>query len=286
MELRTLESLVTLAEELHFGRAAERLFISQPALSKQIRNLEDEMGIILIERTQRHVALTSAGEVLVNHARSILGEVEASKVATMRAAQGKIGELTLSFTDSALYSFLPKVIRMFRQRYPDVDLKLFEGSPAQQVEQVQSRVVDTAMTYFPVPSDLCHKIVHEEAVIAVVPDDHRLAHHDQISIQDLADQPFISHPPSLAPELHAQVVRQWETLGFRPNIVQEAASKQTIVSLVAAGIGVAMIPESLKALRRDGVTYLPLQEEFIFTTIAVWHPDNHNPTLTNFLAII
>lgn len=285
MELRYLESFVTLADELHFGRAAERLYISQPALSKQIRILEEDVGVMLLERTQRHVALTSAGKAFLDHARHILKDIGESKAAAVRAAQGQTGELILSFTDSALYSFLPSIIKRFRAAYPQVNLRLQERYPAQQIDELQARTSDLAMTYPPVSTALCSRIVHEETVIAVLPDDHRLAEADLITLSDLDGEPFISHPPALAPALHAQVTRHMESLGFYPHVVQEAASKQTIISLVAAGIGVALIPSSLQGLRRDGVVYRPLREQFTFTTLAVWHPENANHTLTNFLAM-
>jgi DNA-binding transcriptional LysR family regulator len=281
MDLRRLRYFVAVAEELHFGRAAQRLNISQPPLSVQIRTLEREIGAPLLIRTQRRVELTEAGRVLLEEARRLLGQAEAAVIHVRRAAEGTVGRLTIGFVSTVDYSILPPLVRRFRQKYPGITLKLLELTGDRQQALLQSGELDLGLSILPSPaSDLTMRPVFREPLIAAVPASHPLAARRRAALRSLAAEPFIQFPRELAPGLYDLAIAACQKAGFTPNLSQEAIQMQTILGLVAAGLGVAVVPRCMSKLQRADVHYLSLDARgFEVETVALWHSDNRAPAL-------
>ena len=286
MDLRRLRYFVAVAEELHFGRAAQRLNISQPPLSVQIRTLEREIGAPLLIRTQRRVELTEAGRVLLEEARRLLGQAEAAVIHVRRAAEGTVGRLTIGFVSTVDYSILPLLVRRFRQKYPGITLKLLELTGDRQQALLQSGELDLGLSILPSPaSDLTMRPVFREPLIAAVPASHPLAARRRAALRSLAAEPFIQFPRDLAPGLYDLAIAACQKAGFTPNLSQEAIQMQTILGLVAAGLGVAVVPRCMSKLQRADVHYLSLDARgFEVETVALWHSDNRAPALAALIA--
>jgi DNA-binding transcriptional LysR family regulator len=288
MELRHLRYFVTLAEELHFGRAAEKLHISQPPLSMQIRALEEELGVRLFNRTQRHVALTQAGNALLQEARQVLTRVEQAVLVTRRAGRGEIGELAVGFISVADYNVLPSVLRDFRRRYPLVNLTLRESTTDAQVRDLVAGRLDVGFLLPPVSEPALESVsILREPLIAALPEKHPLARKaGKLDLEKLRDAPFILFPRPYAPGLYDDVLSCCRAAGFSPRVEQEAIQMQTIVSLVSAELGVALIPASLMNLRRTGVVYKPLRQQSPLTEIHLaWRRGDDLPALRVFIEV-
>ncbi|MGI4790418.1 MAG: LysR substrate-binding domain-containing protein [Janthinobacterium lividum] len=288
MELRHLRYFVTVAEELHFGRAATRLFIAQPPLSQQIQQLERELGVTLFARTSRRVQLTPAGEAFFVEARQILQSVEQAADKAKRAARGETGWLGIGFAASATYDLLPAVLHDFRALYPEVELSLQELNAAEQEQALGDKSIHIgfARPYAPHPAAVIGAVLREPFLVAL-PETHPFIEQTSLRLSALADQPFISFPELPKPS-YAEAVRQaCEQAGFTPRVVQEVREMQTALSLVAAGFGIALLPASVQHLHRDGVVYRPLQEPAPRTELAVVsRQDDPSPVLQNFLGIV
>ena len=286
MDLRRLRYFVAVAEELHFGRAARRLNLSQPPLSVQIRTLEREIGAPLLIRTQRRVELTEAGRVLLEEARRLLGQAEAAVVHARRAAQGAVGRLTIGFVSTVDYSILPPLVRRFRQKHPGIALKLLELTGDRQQALLQAGELDLGLSILPSPaSGLTRRPVFREPLIAAVPANHFLAGRRRTALRSLAAEPFIQFPRELAPGLHDLAIAACQKAGFTPHLAQEAIQMQTILGLVAAGLGVAVVPQCMSKLQRSDVRYLTLDARgFEVETVALWHSENRAPALAALIA--
>jgi len=268
MELRHLRYFVTLAEELHFGRAAAKLHISQPPLSMQIRALEEELGVMLFNRTQRHVALTQA------------------VLTTRRAGRGEIGELAVGFISVADYNVLPVVLRAFRRKFPLVNLTLREATTDAQIRDLIAGGLDVGFLLPPVTEAALESVsILREPLIAALPEKHPLAKKPgKLALEKLKDEPFILFPRHIGPGLYDDVVSYCKAAGFSPRVEQEAIQMQTIISLVSAELGVALIPASLTNLRRTGVIYKPLKQQTPLTEIHLaWRRGDELPALRVFV---
>jgi DNA-binding transcriptional LysR family regulator len=288
MELRHLRYFVTLAEELHFGRAAQKLHISQPPLSMQIRALENELGVTLLNRTQRHVSLTQAGNALLGEARHILARVEQAVLMTKRAGRGEIGELAIGFISVADYNVLPVVLREFRRRFPLVNLTLRESTTDAQIRDLAAGRIDVGFMLPPINEPSLESVaILREPLIAALPEKHPLARkRGKLALEKLKDAPFILFPRPNAPGLYDDVVSCCRAAGFSPRVEQEAIQMQTIVSLVSAELGVALIPASLTNLQRTGVTYKALQGGSPLTEVhLVWRRGDDLPALRVFIDV-
>jgi DNA-binding transcriptional LysR family regulator len=261
MELRHLRYFAAVAEELHFGRAARKLHISQPPLSMQIRALEEELGVTLLNRTQRSVSLTQAGNALLAEAKHILARVDQAILTTKRAGRGEIGELLVGFISVADYNVLPEVLREFRRRFPLVNLTLREATSDAQLRDLVAGRIDVGFVLPPVNEPALESVaILREPLIAALPEKHPLARKPgKLSLEKLNDAPFILFPRPNAPGLYDDIVSCCKAAGFSPRVEQEAIQMQTIVSLVSAELGVALIPASMMHLRRTGVTYKELR---------------------------
>jgi DNA-binding transcriptional LysR family regulator len=289
MELRHLRYFVTVAEELHFGRAAARLHLSQPPLSMQIKALEEELGIRLLSRTQRKVELTAAGEVFLKEAREILHRVDRAAGAARRAARGEAGELAVGFVSIADYNVLPAALSALRQRSPGIALTLREATTDVQLRELAGERLDVGFVLPPVNDPrLTLMPLLREPLVAALPQQHALAAgRGKLPLARLKDAPFILFPRHMAPGLYDDVVSFCRQAGFSPRVDQEAIQMQTIVSLVSAGLGVALIPASMRNLGRTGVVYRALREQSPLTEIALaWRTGDERPTLARFLEAV
>ncbi|HEV2707860.1 MAG TPA: LysR substrate-binding domain-containing protein [Pyrinomonadaceae bacterium] len=287
IELRHLRYFVAVAEELHFGRAAQRLGIAQPPLSQQIKSLEEQIGYPLLERKPQ-VRLTPGGEALLEVARRTLAQVEEGLDATRRTARGEAGKLTVGFAASILTTALPEILRTYRERYPDVELRLRELSSAAQTSALADGSIDVGFlreAVAPVPDLICEPILREEFV-AVLPPQHPLATRRKLPLAALAEEPFVHFPRVVAPALYDQIADMCQRAGFRPRVVQEAQEWLTIIGLVEAGLGVSLVPASFCRLQWGGVQYKPLGPSREFTDVFVcWRAVPTLSTVTQLIAI-
>lgn len=289
MELRHLRYFIAVAEELHFGRAAERLGMAQPPLSQQIKALEEEIGVQLLLRTRRRVQLNAAGAAFLNEARKVLAHADRAMHAAQRAARGEIGQLEVGFVSSAVYGKVPSIFNMMRTRYPDVSLVLQDLTSEEQAKAMKDYRLDVGLVRPPVPAadSLVVQVMWKEPLVAVLPKTHPLAAKREIAMESLAGERFLQVPRHVGPGFYDQFIRICAQAGFSPKIVQEARTTQTIVSLIAGGMGISILPASLQNLRRTGVVYRPLEPPAPVTELAVmWRPDDETPALHAFLEII
>ena len=287
MELRHLRYFVTLAEELHFGRAAERLHIAQPPLSQQIRQLENELGFELFHRTKRKVELSEAGEVFLVEVQQIFRQLEQAIFLGRQISRGEIGKLVIGFVSSAAYNILPDFLLHFRHNNPNINLELHELTTDEQLRWLQSGRVDVGFIRPPVDENTYEsKIIFQESLIIALPENHLLANQEKVSLQSLKNESFILFPRLLAPGLYDLIISFCQKNGFSPKVTQEAIQMQTIVSLVAAEIGVAIVPESLQNLQRTGVVYKSFVEETPQISITmIWRKDHISVVLKRFLEV-
>jgi len=285
MELRSLRYFVTVAEELHFARAAERLQITQPALSKQIAGLEKELGVQLFTRTKRTVSLTAAGQVLWEQATRLLYQADEIIQLTQRTARGEAGQLRIGFTATAAHTILPALVRDFRDRFPRVELTMLELCTEAQVAALKEGQIDIAFLHPPIDerSLKLHPIL-EENFVAVLPKHHPLLEYEQIPLSAFADESLIVHPRNEGPVLYDGLIQICQQAGFQPKIVQESISTQTRICLVAAGIGISFVSESVQSLVGTDVVCRALADCPIkLKFAAAWRQGSTAPTLHAFL---
>lgn len=262
MELRHLRYFIVVAEELHFGRAAQRLYIAQPSLSIQIRDLERAVGVPLLVRTNRRVQLTEAGRVFLEGARRTLDQVDRAVQDAERAHRGEIGQLTFGFVGSAAYEVLPSLLRAFRAAYPDVELRLQSMTTKEQLVALAERRLDVGLLRLPVEGTaLAWRVVTREPLVAVLPATHPLAEQARVSLRALAGEPFILYPRVDSPAIRDTMITLCHQAGFSPTIVQESGEMQTIVGLVVGGIGIALVIAPAGYRGPGEVVFKPLLEE-------------------------
>jgi DNA-binding transcriptional LysR family regulator len=287
MELRHLRYFVTVAEELHFGRAAQRLHIAQPPLSRQIRDLERELGTELFERGARGVTLTVAGRAFLPEARLTLAQAERAQRTARRAAAGETGRLRVGYVEAATYAgVLPDVLGFFRLHLPNIGLSLFEMDAAQQADAFRDGRIDVGILQS-APAGLHVERVYADRMDAALPELHPLAARARLALADLAAEPIVLFPRAAAPVLYDELVACCRRAGFSPQVVQEAAAWHTIAGLVAAGVGVAFVPRSLAALRRPGVAYRPLRGAQVdLEIVAAWKRGERSPVRDRFVTAL
>ncbi len=258
IELRSLRQFVVLAEELHYGRAAERLHMTQPPLTLAIQSLEKRLGARLFERTQRSVALSPAGAALLPEARRLLAQAQALPQTVQAAAAGSAGQLRLAFVSSIAYGPLPRWLRAFRAACPQVTVQLREATLDVQLQAFAAGEIDAGFVLHAPgaapPGFEALRVLREPLVLAL-PDGHALAAKRSLSIAAAAHEPLVIFPRHIAPSLFDAIVGHYRAIGATPHIVQEAIQMQTLVNLVSAGMGVAWVPASLMQLQRPGVVY-------------------------------
>jgi DNA-binding transcriptional LysR family regulator len=286
MEFRQIAYFVAVAEDLHFRHAAERLHIVQPALSQQIARLEAELGVTLLSRTKRTVALTAAGQAFLKDARVLLELREQAVETARRVGHGQAGSLHAGFVGPAAYSVLRWVIRVYRTSFPDVGLTLDELPTGEQLDRLAAGTLDLGIVRLPVNDERVTVVpLVSEAIIAVLPEGHRLSAESVVDVADLAGEPFIIVSRAQEPTSFDRCVSLCTRAGFSPRVVQEGMQIRTIVELVAAGFGVSLAPESLAQLRRPGVVYRPVANPYgiRLETGLAWRSEDVSPTVEGFV---
>lgn len=286
-ELRLLRYFVTVAEERHFGRAAERLHIAQPPLSQQIQKLERQLGADLIDRSRRPIELTDAGNALLAEARLALIHAERAFAAARRAAAGHLGHLHIGALQAAVDGVLSYVMRAHRREYPDVKLELAEMDTAEQVARLIEHRLDVGFVRGPVDEpSLTVQTLIDDPLAAVVYDDSALAEHDRIDPSWLADQSIVLWSRIAAPTTYADVVELFRMHAIEPPVADEAPRIQTVLALVASGAGIALLPTSFINLNRQGIRFIPLQGKVPHRPLALaWRSANESPVLHAFLDV-
>ncbi|MDQ1830648.1 LysR family transcriptional regulator [Massilia scottii] len=292
LELRQLRYFVAVAEELHFGKAALRLHMTQPPLSQTIQGLEELLGAPLFARSRRAVELTPAGQALLPEARRILAASASLPALVRRAAGGEAGRLSLAFVSSADYSVLPPFLRSYRAAFPQVQIALQEATSDVQIDDLLHGRIDAGLLIPPLPDkarlELDYLKVLTEPLIVALPAGTSGAREDApVALASLPPLPLIIFPRPIAPALHDAILACFRAAGITPEIGQEAIQMQTIVSLVSAGMGMALVPQSVSNLMRPGVEYRALREPTpqVETGLA-WRRDAVSPVLQGFLDLL
>ncbi|MDN7430561.1 LysR family transcriptional regulator [Burkholderia sp. AU45388] len=291
-DLRQWYYFVAVAEERHFGRAAARLSMTQPPLSQAIRALEGELGVELFARTKRSVALTAVGEALLPEVLKLLAAAEALPPLAQSLALGETGRLSLAFVSIADYGLLPSLLREFGTRYPLVRLQLTESTTDVQIDELAAGHIDAGLIIAPVPpryvAEISYLPLLSEPLVLAMPTAVSNAPEDvPIHLKEVATLPLVIFPRRLAPEFYDGIMGCYSAAGVVPRIGQEAIQMQTIISLVSAGIGVALVPQSLRNLRRTGVIYRPLAHDpFIVETGLAWRTGDISRVLASFINIV
>ncbi len=291
IELRQLRYFVAVAEEMHFGRAAARLHMTQPPLSQTIQSLEAVLGTPLFFRTRRSVALTPAGLALLPEARRLLMQAGSLPDLARRAATGASGRLSLAFVSTADYSVLPPLLREFREHYPQVQIELREATTDVQLDDLGQGRIDAGLLISPLPDKLRDELDYasmlSEPLILAAPQGLRaLRGKKAIALKTVSDMPLIIFPRRIGPAFHDAILACFRDAGLTPHIGQEAIQMQTIVGLVSAGMGIALVPQSVSNLKRPGVEYRLLSDRTpMIETGLAWRRDNSSPVLQAFLKL-
>lgn len=290
MELRHLRYFVAVAEELSFTRAAERLHIGQPPLSQQIQALEAEVGAQLLERSKRWVRLTEAGKLFLEDARQILAQSERAVVTARRAQRGEAGELRVGFTFSTPFTPLfAKVIKRYRQLYPHVSLTLHEMATLHQLEAVETQKLDLGFVRPPevaIPDAIALTRLREDPLMLILPSDSPLARKRKVRIKDLEGLPFVMYPKEAGTGIYYQIFRLCRAAGFVPQIGMEAGEASAIIGLVAAGIGVSVLPKTFDSIHMEGAVYRQLDDPAAATSLLLaQRRDEKSPLVNAFVKL-
>jgi len=304
IDLRAWRQFVAVAEELHFGRAARRLHMTQPPVTQAIAQLERALGVRLFDRTRRRVALTPAGEALLPEVRELLVRAQALPARARAAAAGEVGRVRLAFVSTVGFERLPSWVRDFHARSPEVALELVEATGDVQLEAFARGEIDAGlMLHAPgqAPAALASLAVSVEPLVLAVPEQHALARSGPLPLDEVLAQPLVMFPRRILPSLHDAVLDLYQAHGVVPRVAQEAIQMQTIVNLVWGGIGVAWVPESVTQFRRAGVTYRPAAHMTArrtgrtrkaavalptCETRLVWSPEAVTPALERFVDFV
>jgi DNA-binding transcriptional LysR family regulator len=287
MELRHLRSFVITAEELHVGRAAARLHLTQPSLSRQIASLEQDVGVALFSRIRRRFGLTPAGEVFLDAARDIVRRADQAVVDAKTAARGELGTLRLRFVQSATFEALPRLLGAFRLAHPAVTLDLENMTTLRQTAALREGQIDVGLIRLPVNEPtLSTRVISRDPLVVALPAGHPLAKRRRVPLRSLAGEPFVLYTRSFGPTVQDAIVGHCVNAGFTPRIIQEAAGVQTIVSLVAAGLGISLLIAPTPPSAEDVVVYRPIADDLPRWELALaWSSSNTAPVLSRFLAI-
>jgi DNA-binding transcriptional LysR family regulator len=291
MELRHLRYFRAVATELHFGRAAEKLHIAQPPLSKQIQDLERELGFDLFTRTKRSVTLTPAGQAFLVEVNQIFQQLDRAIDIGGKTSRGELGQISIGFVGSATYNILPVILQQFRDRYPAVQIELHELTTDRQLIWLREGRIDIGLIRPPiVEQDLASQVIFQESLVIALPIGHPLATNSAIDLTALAAEPFILFPRELAPGLYDPIISICQSAGFSPQVVQECIQMQTIVSLVSANMGISILPASIQSAQRQGVVYKPINSanlsiEKLAKIAIVWRISDDSPTMKRLLEL-
>ncbi|WP_328718661.1 LysR substrate-binding domain-containing protein [Streptomyces sp. NBC_00247] len=288
MELRHLRGFVAVAEELHFGRAARRLRMAQPPLSRQIRGLEKELGVQLFERSTRSVRLTGAGESFLEPVRRVLAGLDTAVGVARAAGRGEYGRVTIGFAGASSHETLPKLTRAVRAAHPGLELVMTGQTYANvALARVADGSLDLGFVRLPVSRPgVAHRVIGEEELICALPCDHPLAGLPAVPLGALADEPFVSFPADAGSTVRDAMEQACAAHGFAPHVVQEAPDSYTIMALVAAGVGVTLTVSSCGHIQQNGLVHRPLAGPPVRRhTALAWREDNPSAALRAVLAV-
>lgn len=284
IDLRRLRYFVAVSDELHFGRAAERLHIAQPAISRQIAQLEAGIGALLFDRTRNNIRLTPAGKTLLEHARRILVDVAEAARLARRAAEGMTGVLEVGFVGSATYSVLPRILKRFRSAYPQIELVLHAMNTAELRDALVSRRIDVAFARPGIDDpEVIDEPLLDEPLIVALPEDHPCAALAEVSLPMLAKSSFVLYPRNPRPSFADTILHLCADAGFAPKVAQETMELQTALGLIAVGAGVSLVPASVEQSQRHGVAYRPIAGQAPRTKLSLsMRRDNRAVALRHF----
>ena len=286
--LRRLDAFVAVADELHFGRAAARLHIAQPALSQQVRQLEADLGLTLLERTTRRVALTADGEAFLPHARQLLVSAQGVLRAAEELSVGARGRLRLGFVDSTAYEFVPSFLHRFRAAWPDVDVELHTMSSDEQARALAAGTIDVGVARtVPVRPAVDHDVLGHDRLLVAVPASHAISGQRSVRLSRLRDDTFVGFSRESSPSLHAEIRALMLGHGVRYDPAIEATEYTTIVGLVAAGEGVALVPGGVRRLQLPNVTYVDIADRDAHVALVrLSRPDEPQAVISNAIAAL
>lgn len=289
MTPKQLLSFIAVAEECHFGRAAKRVNLSQPALSTQVSTIEEELQVKLFERSRRKTALTQAGQIFLQEAREVLQRTEQAITTVRRAALGQVGTLRIGFISTAAAIIAPPLIKRFREQYTHVEIDLRNVLTRDQVMQLQERKLDVGFLRVPLqlPAELKARVIHREPFVLLVPASHPLAQKKDLRLSDCANEDFVMYSRKMAPGFHDQIMSMLHRNGLTPHVVQEAAEMYTLISLVAIGLGLAVAPASIALHHAENVVVRELPHEEARSEIAIaWNTHHSSMTTQLFLKMV
>jgi len=285
MELRQLRHFVTLAEEMHFGRAAQRLYMTQPPLSSSIMRLEEDLGVRLFDRDSKHVTLTPAGSMLLVKAREIVFQAEKVREFAKAVSAGSAGRIEVGFTGTLLYRGLPAILSRFKADYPQIEVGLREIGSQEQMLTIREGRLDAGFINTPVaPAGLEHLVIYRECYMVCLPTSHRLAGEECVRLADLAGEPFVMFGRHSSPASYDHVISLCDRAGFHPTTSVEVGQLLSVVAMVASGLGVAVVPKSVSNARISGVVFLPFEgSEVRPTAFLIWSAESSTPGLAAFV---
>ena len=289
MELRHLRYFVAVAEDLSFTKAAEKLRLAQPSLTRQVRNLEDEMGVKLLDRSNNRVALTEAGRLFLFDSKKLLAQCAESVAAAQRMNRGESSDLNIGYVANIHYGLLPATLGAFRKLHPGVALNLFDMTSAEQFLALDCRKIDLGFVGLP-PALSGHALLSEcvarDAMLVALPSRHPLAKNPKLKLADLAPQFFVVMSAKTHPGAREWLAKTCQDAGFAGMILQEADSEPTMIHFVADGLGVALLPEQVTGLPHEGVVFRPLSPPLLRESTIAWRADNRSKPLQDYILIV
>lgn len=289
MDLRHLKYFIAVAEELNIGRAALRLHISQPPLTRQIQQLEEELGVQLLIRTPRGVELTQAGEMFLEEARNVRSIVEQAIERTRRAGQGKLGRLDIGIFGTGILGAIPQLLHLFRYTHPDVRVVLHTMSKDEQIEALRQKRITIGFNRMIAPlPDMTNELILREPLYLAVNETHLLSQQQSVSIKELEKYPLVLFPTGARPNFVDRVIELCRNMGFTPDISQIVGDAVTGVALVAGGFGISVVPQSAITLKLPGVVYRPFHDSLSATVdlSCIYRTEDQSAILQAFLAVI
>ena len=289
MDLRHLKYFIAVAEELNIGRAALRLHISQPPLTRQIQQMEEELGVALFIRTPRGVELTQAGEMFLEEARNIRALIERAIERTKRAGEGKLGRMDIGIFGSGILGAIPKLLHLFRDTHPDVEVVLHTMTKEEQIEALRQKRISVAFNRMLLPlPDITSELILREPLFLAIRQEHPLSAQESVSFMELANYPLVLFPTGARPNFVDRVMELCRGKGFSPEISQIVGDAVTGVALVAAGFGITLVTESAITLQFPGVVYRPFHdiESATVDLSCLYRKDDQSPVLQAFLEVI
>lgn len=288
MELRHLKYFQTVSSNLHFSEAAKELNISQPPLSKQIKQLEEELGVRLFNRTNRRVELTEAGVYFSHSCKFVMNLLEKEIEITRKIHEGQLGTITLGFSGSVVYSILPTVIKELKKNQPNLNLVVEQHTSSEQEKYILNGNIHVGMLVPPVKNEKIETLlIKEEGFLVVVPKGHFIEQYQEpIDLENVKDLNFIMTPESSGKGYYDSIITLCKSAGFYPNIVQNAQEQQTIITLVASELGVAIVPESTASIINEDVVFKRIKQQHKKTTALAWHKDSQSPSVKIFTELV